>query len=78
MAPFFGLVLSHLHIEAMAVEPFIAVTFPFFLGNRGVYAAIAVIWIIWLVYILPLLSWDGKIQKNKPAQQPTAKDYHAM
>ncbi len=61
MAPTFGLFLSHLHIKAMAVDRFVAITFPFQYGQwitvKRIYIAIAVIWIIGVAYILTLLSW---------------------
>ncbi len=61
MAPSLGLVSSHLHIEAVALERFIAITFPFkynqWVTVRRIYVTIAVIWTYTLVYTLTLLSW---------------------
>ncbi len=61
MAPTFGLFLSHLHIQAMALDRFIAITFPFrydqWITVRRINIAIAVIWISGVAYILTLLSW---------------------
>ncbi len=61
MAPTFGLVLSHMHIEAMTVDRFLAITFPFkynqWVTVRRIHVTIAVIWIVGFVYTLTLLSW---------------------
>ncbi len=69
MAPTFGLFLSHLHINAMAVVRFIALTFPFkyhqWMTVKRICITIAVMWISAVVYTLTLLSWGWQDPEDK-------------
>ena len=76
MATTFGLFLSHLHIKAMAVDRFVAITFPFqydqWITVRRIYITIAVIWISGVAYILTLLSWGWE----DPEEQTSCGGYN--
>ncbi len=58
-----GLILSHLHILAMAIQRFLFVVFPLKCGllitRKRMYVAIASIWITGAVSVMPFLPFDS-------------------